>query len=90
MFWFSSAPAPDAFLFFGRISQFPVARLVFPLPLTCCLARPFAAWAGAVFLAEGGFGVGVKPLLAAMAFSFTAMLFHAPSLNEECGARLKP
>jgi hypothetical protein len=52
----------------------------------CRLARPFAARAGAVFLAEGGFGVGEEPLLAAMAFSFTAMFFHAPPLNEERGA----
>ena len=86
MFWLSGAPAPDALLFFGRISQFPIARLVLPLPLACRLARQFAARAGAVFLAEGGFGVGEKPLLAAMALSFTAMFIHAPPLNEERGA----
>jgi len=54
--------------------------------LTGRLARPLATPTGAVFLAEGGFGVGAEPLLAAMAFSFTAMLFHAPPLNEERGA----
>lgn len=89
IFWLSRAPASDALLFFGRIGQLPVARLVLPLLLARRLANPFAARAGAVFLAEGGFGVGVKPVLAATAFSFTAMLFHAPSLNEECGRRLK-
>jgi hypothetical protein len=67
MFWLSGAPAPHALLFFGRISQFPIARLVLPLLLACRLAHPFAARARAVFLAEGGFWVGVKPLLAAMA-----------------------
>jgi hypothetical protein len=67
MFWLSGTPAPDALLFFGRISQFPIAWLVFPLTLACCLAHLFATWAGTVFLAEGGFGVGEKPLLAAMA-----------------------
>jgi hypothetical protein len=61
-------------------------QFVLPLPLACHLARPFAARAGAVFLAEGGFGVGEKPLLAAKALSFTAMFFHAPPLNEERGA----
>jgi hypothetical protein len=85
MFWLSSAPAPDALLFFGRVSQFPIARLVLPLPLTCRLARSFAARAGTVFLAEGGFGVAVKPLLASMALAFAAMFFHAPPLNEERG-----
>jgi hypothetical protein len=83
MLWLSCTPAPDALLFFGWISQFPVARLVLPLPLAGRLARPFATWAGAVFLAEGGFGVGEEPLLAAMAFSLAGMWLHAPPLNKE-------
>jgi hypothetical protein len=86
MFWLSNAPAPDALLFFGRISQFPIAWLVLPFPLACRLARPFAARAGTEFLAECGFGVGEEPLLAEMALSFTAMFIHAPPLNEERGA----
>ena len=54
----------------------PIVRFGLPLLLAGRLARPFAARAGAVFLTEGGFGVGGEPLLAAMAFSFAAMLFH--------------
>jgi len=53
-----------------------IVRFGLPLPLAGRLARPFAARAGAVFLAEGGFGVGGKPLLAAMAFFLAAMLIH--------------
>ena len=90
MFWIQFSPAINAIPFLHWVGQFPVARLVLPLPLAGRLALLFAARAGAVFLAEGGFGIWREPLLAATAFSLAAMLFHAPPLNGEGGARLKP
>jgi len=93
------APPPVAFIFLAPLADArhffrpTPTRAVYWSGVPAFLAGRFAgllaAPSRAVFLAEGSFGVGVKPMLAAMALSFSALYLHAPSLNAECSARLK-
>jgi hypothetical protein len=69
-------PLADTRHFFRPAPAVAIGRAGAPAFLAGCFAGLLAALARAVFLVEGGFGIGCEPSLAAMAPSLTAAFFH--------------
>ena len=82
VFRFSSPPALHPRFFLLPINGRPVFRLGFVRLLALGFAHPLTARAGAVFLAEGGFGIGRKPLVTVGTFLFGMLFWHPAFLME--------